>query len=151
MNKIFKPISKRDAKIAAVLFGAVLIVLVVNLVKSLLAGAVFEELHNNLLLIAFAVIVEFGMVTIATSKDKEEEAGEVKEIEEVDAGEEEDEEPKTVLEGENEREGSEEFTEGLNEEFDGHSGSEGGDIGGAGEYGGDAGSGSGGEGGGEAC
>ena len=86
MNKIFKPISKRDAKIAAVLFGAVLIVLLVNLVKSLLAGAVFEELHNNLLLIAFAVIVEFGMVTIATSKDKEEEAGEVKEIEDVEAG-----------------------------------------------------------------
>ena len=151
MNKIFKPISKRDAKIAAVLFGAVLIVLVVNLVKSLLAGAVFEELHNNLLLIAFAVIVEFGMVTIATSKDKEEEAGEVKEIEDVEAGEEEDEEPETVLEGENEREGSEEFTEGLNEEFGGHSGSEGGDIGGSGEYGGDAGSGSGSEGGGEAC
>ena len=116
----FKPLAKRDAKIAAVLFGIVLLVLAVNLVKDVLSGKHFEELHANIMIIAFFAIIEWGMVVIATSKDKEESA----------AGE--DASPETnaaLLEGSEEKEGSEEFTEGLSEEFEGYSGDESGDAG----------------------
>ena len=115
MHKLFKPLSKRDAKIAAVLFGLGFLYMLYTIVKEVMAGRTFDELHSDLIILAFIAIIEWGMITVGFSKDKKED--------------EEEEEPETVLEGENEREGSEEFTEGLSEEFGGYSGSEGGDPG----------------------
>ena len=71
MRSLFKPLTKRDAKIAAVVVGLVLIVLVISFVKDLLAGYTFDEVRSSALLIAFAGIIEWGMITIAFSKDKE--------------------------------------------------------------------------------
>ena len=127
----FKPLSKRDAKIAAVIFGITLIVLAYELIKQIFAGTPFDEMRNMLLLTAFAAIVEFSMVTIATSKDKDEEKAGSEDSEELPE--------ETFAEGSNEREGSEEFTEGLNEEFGADSDPENGSSGG--EYGGDSGDG----------
>lgn len=110
----FKPLKKRDAKIAAVLFGIVLIIFAVNLIKDVISGKYFEELHSSIMLIAFFAIIEWGMVVIATSKDKEGNA------ESEDASPETDE---AMLEG------SEDYTEGLSEEFEGYSGDESGDAG----------------------
>ena len=70
----FKPLKKRDAQIAAVLFGIVLLILAYNLVKDLFGGKTFDELHSNIMLIAFFAIIEWGMVVISTSKDKDENA-----------------------------------------------------------------------------
>ena len=116
---LFKPLSKRDAKIASVIFGIALIILVIEALKEIFGGATFDEVRNVILLTVFCGIIEFGMITIVTSKDKgEEAAGETKEL------------PGDIpAEGFNEREGSEEFTEGLNEEFGTGAGSEGADFG----------------------
>ena len=98
----FKPLSKRDAKIASVLFGIVLIILAYNVIKDLFAGMSFDEVRSNILLVAFLGIIEWGMVVIATSKDKDESASS------------EDASPQSCAalpEGSEETEGSEEFTE----------------------------------------
>jgi hypothetical protein len=118
----FKPLKKRDAKIAAVLFGIVLLILAYNLVKDLFGGKTFDELHSNIMLIAFFAIIEWGMVVISTSKDKDENAANEDASPENSAA---------LLEGSDEKEGSEEFTEGLSEEFEGYGSSD------AGEYGGE--------------
>ena len=118
----FKPLKKRDAQIAAVLFGIVLLILAYNLIKDLFSGKSFDELHSNIMIIAFFAIIEWGMVVIATSKDKDENAAEKDASADNNAA---------LLEGSDEKEGSEEFTEGLSEEFEGYGSSD------AGEYGGE--------------
>ena len=131
----FKPLSKRDAKIAAVIFGITLVVLVYELLRQIFAGTTFDDLRNTLLLTVFAAIVEFSMITIVTSRDKDgDKSEEAKELPEA-----------VSAEGSDEREGSEEFTEGLSEEFGTDTDPEGAD---AGAEGGEAGA-EGGEGGAE--
>ena len=69
MNKLFKPLSKRDATIASVIFGIGVIIFAVSLIKELLAGAAFEEIRTSILLVVFLGIIEYGMITIAFGKD----------------------------------------------------------------------------------
>ena len=101
MHKLFKPLTKRDARIAAVLFGAGFLYMLYTIVKDILAGKSFDELNADIMILAFIGIIEWGMITISFSKDKKQ-----------------DEEPEAALEGENEKDGSEEFAEGLSEESD---------------------------------
>ena len=130
MHKLFKPLSKRDAKIASVLFGIGFLYMLFYTIKQALSGKSFDELHSDLLLLAFIAIIEWGMITVAFYKDKNKEAAE----------DEEDEESQVFLEGENDREGSEEFTEGLSEEFEGYGSDSDGEYGGSeGGFGGESG------------
>ena len=73
MHKLFKPLSKRDAKIAAVLFGAGFLYMLYTIVKDMLSGRPFEELHSEVILLAFIGLIEWGMITVGFSKDKEKE------------------------------------------------------------------------------
>ena len=73
MHKLFKPLSKRDAKIAAVLFGIGFLYMLFNTVKDVLSGKTFDELHSDLLLLAFIGIIEWGMVSVGFTKDKDKE------------------------------------------------------------------------------
>ncbi|MBQ1712345.1 MAG: hypothetical protein II725_02490 [Firmicutes bacterium] len=68
-----RPIKKREAGIVAVLFGAALIYLVVDLVKSIKAGAVFNDLKMDILIIIAVGIVEWSMLNIAFRKADSEE------------------------------------------------------------------------------
>ena len=68
-----RPIKKREACIVAVLFGAALIYLVVDLVKSIKAGAVFNDLKMDILIIIAVGIVEWSMLNIAFRKADSEE------------------------------------------------------------------------------
>ena len=63
-----RPIKKREAGIVAVLFGAALIYLVIDLVKSIKAGAVFNDLKMDILIIIAVGIVEWSMLNIAFRK-----------------------------------------------------------------------------------
>ncbi|MBR3301439.1 MAG: hypothetical protein IKI73_02090 [Firmicutes bacterium] len=68
-----RPIKKREAGIVAVLFGAALIYLVIDLVKSIKAGAVFNDLKMDILIIIAVGIVEWSMLNIAFRKADSEE------------------------------------------------------------------------------
>ena len=63
-----RPIKKREAGIIAVLFGAALVYLVIDLVKSIKAGAVFNDLKMDILIIIAVGIVEWSMLNIAFRK-----------------------------------------------------------------------------------
>lgn len=73
MRSFFRPLTKRDAKIAAVVVGLVIAYLVISFIKDLLSGLTFEEVRTEIILIAFAGFLEWGMLQIAISKDKDEE------------------------------------------------------------------------------
>ena len=79
----FKPLSKRDARIAAVLFGAGFLYMLYTIIKDMLAGRTFDELHSDFMILAFVGIIEWGMLTISFGKeknaveDKDEESAEV--------------------------------------------------------------------------
>ena len=73
MRSFFKPLSKRDATVIAVIFGLALIALIVNFVKSLIGGSTFDDVRSDIILIVFAAIVEWAMINIALSKDKKDE------------------------------------------------------------------------------
>ena len=73
MNKFFKPLSKKDAQVIAVIFGLAFIYLVISFIKTLLSGTTFDDAKSDLILIAFVGIVEWAMVNIALSKDKKSE------------------------------------------------------------------------------
>ena len=68
-----RPIKKREAGIIAVLFGAALVYLVIDLVKSIKAGAVFNDLKMDILIIIAVGIVEWSMLNIAFRKADSEE------------------------------------------------------------------------------
>ena len=68
-----RPIKKREAGIIAVLFGAALVYLVIDLVKSIKAGAVFNDLKMDILIIIAVGIVEWSMLNIAFRKANSEE------------------------------------------------------------------------------
>ena len=89
------------------LFGAGFLYMLFTIIKDMLGGKTFDELHADIMILAFIGIIEWGMITVGFSKDKNKE-------------DEEDEAPEAALEGENERDGAEEFTEGLSEEFEGY-------------------------------
>ena len=72
MRSWFKKITKRDARIASVLFAIALIILLVSLVKGFLGGSSFDDERPILLLIVIAAIIEYSMIVIAFSKDEEE-------------------------------------------------------------------------------
>ena len=80
MRSLFKPLTKRDAVIASVIVGIALVFLAVNLIKDIIAGLPFDDLKNDIILLAFAGFLESGMVTIAISKDKEENEEDTEEI-----------------------------------------------------------------------
>ena len=117
MHKLFKPLSKRDAKIAAVLFGAGFLYMLYSIIRDMTAGRTFDELHSDFIVLAFIGIIEWGMITVGFTKDKKQ-------------NEEEEASPQ-ISSGEEQEDIAEEYTEGLSEEYEG---SEGG-----GEYGGDGG------------
>ena len=73
MRSFFKPLSRRDATVIAVIFGLALIALIVNFVKSLIGGSTFDDVRSDIILIVFAAIVEWAMINIALSKDKKDE------------------------------------------------------------------------------
>ena len=73
MRSFFKPLSKRDATVIAVIFGLALIALIVKFVKSLIGGSTFDDVRSDIILIVFAAIVEWAMINIALSKDKKDE------------------------------------------------------------------------------
>ncbi len=73
MRSFFKPLSKRDATVIAVIFGLALIALIVNFVKNLIGGSTFDDVRSDIILIVFAAIVEWAMINIALSKDKTDE------------------------------------------------------------------------------
>ena len=81
MHKLFKPLSKRDAKIAAVLFGLGFLYMLYNIIRDMLAGKTFDELHADFMILAFIGIIEWGMITVGFSKDKNKEDEEDEEIE----------------------------------------------------------------------
>ena len=140
IGRIFKTINKKQARVISVVFALATIAMVYDLIKDFNSGLKLGDLKYSLLLTVAVILIEFSMLTIAFSKDENTE----------DEAEEDEDRPEAVLEGSNEREGSEEFTEGLNEEFGGYSGSEGGEYGGSeGGFGGETGD-AGGEGGGDA-
>ena len=78
----FKPLSKRDAKFAAVIIGIFLIYGVIDFVKDLIAGMSFEEIKGSIIPVAFGAIIEYGMLVIAfgrsdpAEEEKKEEASE---------------------------------------------------------------------------
>lgn len=75
MRSFFRPLTKRDAMIAAVVVGLVIVYLVVSFIKDLMSGLTFEEMKTEIILIAFAGFLEWGMLQIAISKDKDDEDG----------------------------------------------------------------------------
>ena len=80
MRSLFKPLTKRDAVIASVIVGIAIVFLAVNLIKDIVAGLPFDDLKNDIILLAFAGFLESGMVTIEISKDKEENEEDTEEI-----------------------------------------------------------------------
>ncbi|MCR5010561.1 MAG: hypothetical protein K6A91_06460 [Clostridia bacterium] len=86
MRSLFRPLTKRDAVIASVIVGIAIVFLAVNLIKDIVAGLPFDDLKNDIILLAFAGFLESGMLTIAISKDKEEK----EEAEEITDGSDED-------------------------------------------------------------
>ena len=116
MHKLFKPLSKRDAKIAAVLFGAGFLYMLYSIIRDMTAGRTFDELHSDFIVLAFIGIIEWGMITVGFTKDKKQ-------------NEKEEASPQ-ISSGEEQEDIAEEYTEGLSEEYEGSEGS-------GEEYGGD--------------
>ena len=73
MKSFFKPLSKRDAQVIAVIFGLAFIYLVISFIKTLIAGTTFDDAKSDLILVFFVGIIEWAMVKIALSKDKKSE------------------------------------------------------------------------------
>ena len=113
MHKLFKPLSKRDAKIAAVLFGAGFLYMLYSIIKDMTAGRTFDELHSDFIVLAFIGIIEWGMITVGFTKDKKQ-------------NEKEEASPQ-ISSGEEQEDIAEEYTEGQ-DAADG-SGGEGGEAG----------------------
>ena len=84
MNKLFKPMSKRDAKIVSVIIGAAIIAFTLSLIKELLSGQPFEEIKTSIMLLVFLVIIEYAMLTTAFGKDKNSEETEAKYENDID-------------------------------------------------------------------
>jgi len=76
MKNWFKPLSKRNALYAAIVIGVILIYGLFGFVKDIIAGLTFDEMRSSILIIIFAGILEYAMVTIALSKDDPEDDAE---------------------------------------------------------------------------
>ena len=72
MKDFFKPLSKRDAFIGTIIFSIVLLVMIVSLVRSFLAGETFDDVRNEILIVVMIAFIDYGMYTIYKSKVKEE-------------------------------------------------------------------------------
>ena len=70
MKKLFKPLSKRDAQVIAVIFGLGLIYLVISFIKILLSGASFDDVKSDIIILAFVAIIEYSMINIGFLNDK---------------------------------------------------------------------------------
>ena len=70
MKKLFKPLSKRDAQVIAVIFGLALIYLVISFIKTILAGTTFDDIKSDLIILVFVAIIEYSMINIGFLKEK---------------------------------------------------------------------------------
>lgn len=68
-----KPLSKRDAFIGAIVFSAVLVVILFNIAKGVISGETFDELRNEILIAMMLAIIDYGMVTLYKVRKQEEE------------------------------------------------------------------------------
>ena len=67
----FKPITKKNALYAAVIILIVLIWTGINVIKDISSGMTFDDMRSELLFLMMFIFIEYAMVTIAFSKDKE--------------------------------------------------------------------------------
>ena len=83
MKTLFKPLSKRNARFAAVVIGFLLIYGIISFIKDILSGMSFDELHSNIIILIFGAIIEYAMITISFSKDDPAEEAEKKEAQKL--------------------------------------------------------------------
>ena len=103
-----KNLSKRDAGIAAIVFAALLIFLVVDMIKRIRNGEQLQDMVGHIIVTVGIAVIVWGMTAHVLAKQPEE------------APEEQAQLPEGPVE-----EAEEEFTEGLSEEFDEDQGDEG--------------------------
>lgn len=73
MKNFFKPLTRRDAIIASVIIGGVIISLIISIVKDLMSGLVFDDIRSSFLMLFFFALIEYGMITILKAKNAEKE------------------------------------------------------------------------------
>ena len=73
MKNFFKPLTRRDAIIASVIIGGVIIFLIISIIKDLMSGLVFDDIRSSFLMLFFFAIIEYGMITILKAKNAEKE------------------------------------------------------------------------------
>lgn len=78
-KRLSRPIKKGEAAFIAVLFGAAFIYLVIDLIKQIKAGVVFNDLRMDILILIAVGIVEWSMLSIAFRKAGSEEKDETEE------------------------------------------------------------------------
>ena len=86
MRKFFRPLSKRDGKIASVIIGVILLYGIITVVQDLVTGMTFDEVRSSVLILILGAIIEYAMIVIGFGKDKNanEEAEETEETEVVE-------------------------------------------------------------------
>ena len=94
-----KKLSKRDAGIAAIVFAALLIFLIVDMIKRIRNGEQLQDMVGHIIVTVGIAVIVWGMTAHVLAKPEE-------------APEEQTQLPEGPAE-----EASEEFTEGLSEEF----------------------------------
>lgn len=97
-----KKLSKRDAGIAAIVFAALLIFLIVDMIKRIRNGEQLQDMVGHIIVTVGIAVIVWGMIAHILTKQPEE------------APEEQAQLPEGPVE-----EASEEFIEGLSEEFEG--------------------------------
>ena len=103
-----KNLSKRDAGIAAIVFAALLIFLIVDMIKRIRNGEQLQDMVGHIIVTVGIAVIVWGMTAHVLAKKPEE------------APEEQAQLPEGPVE-----EAEEEFTEGLSEEFGEDQGDEG--------------------------
>ncbi len=73
MKNFFKPLTRRDAIIASVIIGGVIISLIISIVKDLMSGLVFDDIRSSFLMLFFFALIEYAMITILKAKNAEKE------------------------------------------------------------------------------
>lgn len=76
LKGLSRPIKKGEAAVIAVLFGAALIYLIIDLIKAISSGAAFKDLQMDILIIIAVAIVEWSMLRLAFRKAGSEEKNE---------------------------------------------------------------------------
>ena len=85
-----KRLSKRDSSVAAVVFSALLVFLVIDLIRKLKQGEAIEDLVGHIIVMVAIAVVDWGMIANALAKEPAEEEAvpeEISEIEDIEEAE----------------------------------------------------------------